>query len=133
MKCMATNYETVIDSYAWIEYFRGSPSGDKARQFIENGSSATASITLAELQEKYLREKWTTFEMDLRFIATKTSIISIDREISISGGRINFENKKKIKNWGMADSIILATARVLSAKVVTGDPHFKSLKEAIMI
>lgn len=130
---MATNYETVIDSYAWIEYFRGSPSGEKARQFIEKGSSATASITLAELQEKYLREKWTTFEPDLRFITTKSSVAPIDREISVSAGRINYENKKKIKNWGMADSIILATARVYSAKVVTGDPHFKGIKEATMI
>ncbi len=34
---MGTNYETVIDSYAWIEYFRGSSSGDKARQFKEKG------------------------------------------------------------------------------------------------
>jgi predicted nucleic acid-binding protein len=130
---MATNYEAVIDSYAWIEYFRGSSSGERAKQFIEKGTSVTASITLAELQEKYLREKWTTFESDLRFIATKTSVVPIDREISVSGGRINYENKKKIKNWGIADSIILATARVSSAKVVTGDPHFKGLKEAIMI
>ncbi len=130
---MVTNYETVIDSYAWIEYFRGSASGEKARQFIEKGSAATSSTTLAELQEKYLREKWTSFEADLRFIATKTSVVTIDREISISSGKINYENKKKIKNWGMADSIVLATARSFSAKVVTGDPHFKGMKEAIMI
>ena len=133
MKHMATNYETVIDSYAWIEYFRGSASGEKARPFIEKGSSATVSITLAELQEKYLREKWSTFAPDLKFITTKSSVVPIDREISVSGGRINYENKKKIKNWGMADSIILATARVFSAKVVTGDPHFKGIKETIMI
>ncbi len=130
---MATSCETVIDSYAWIEYFRGSASGEKARPFIEKGSPATASITLAELQEKYLREKWTTFEADLKFITTKTSVIPIDREISISSGRINYENKKKIKNWGMADSIMLATARAFTARVVTGDPHFRGLKEAIMI
>lgn len=133
MKRVPTDYEAVIDSYAWIEYFRGSPSGNRARQFIEKGSSATASITLVEMQEKYLRERWTTFEVDLGFIATRTSVIPMDRELSISAGRINFENKKKIRNWGMADSIILATARILSAKVVTGDPHFKGMKEAVMI
>ena len=33
----------------------------------------------------------------------------------------------------MADSIILAIARIFSAKVVTGDPHFKDVSEAIMI
>jgi len=95
--------------------------------------SAASSITVAELRERYLREKWTTFETGLRFIATKTSVIPIDRQNPIASGRINYENKRKIKNWGMADYIILATARAFAAKVVTGDPHFKGLKEAIMV
>lgn len=33
----------------------------------------------------------------------------------------------------MADSIILATARVVSAKVVTGDSHFEGLPEVIIV
>ena len=42
--------------------------------------------------------------------------------------------KKKIKNWRMADSIILATARLVNTKVVTGDGHFKDLiNKVIMI
>lgn len=41
--------------------------------------------------------------------------------------------KKRIKGWGMADSIILATARVSDAKVITGDEHFKGLKEAVFL
>lgn len=44
----------------------------------------------------------------------------------------HFENKKKIKNWGMSDSIILATAKLLNAKVVTGDEHFRDL-DAVML
>jgi predicted nucleic acid-binding protein len=136
MKPMATmtSYEAVIDSYAWIEYFRGSSSGEKAKEYIESGSAATSAITLAELQEKYLREKWDSMEPDLKFITTRTSLVTIDQKISLLAGRINYENKRKInKNWGMADSIVLATARTFSAKVVTGDPHFKDLNDAIMI
>ncbi|MGI0081665.1 MAG: PIN domain-containing protein [Nitrososphaerales archaeon] len=131
---MFTNYETVIDSYAWIEYFKGSSSGEKARNFIEKGSAATSVISLAELQEKYLREKWPSFEIDVRFITTKTALVPLDRTISILAGQINFQTKRKKKDWGMADSIILSTARVASAKVLTGDPHFeKDVPEAIMI
>lgn len=133
MNLMVTNYESVIDSYAWIEYFRGSSSGQKAKEFIERGSATTSAITLAELQEKYLREKWDSFELDLKFMTTKTSVIMIDQQISILAGRLNYENKKRIKNWGMADSIVLATARIFTATVVTGDPHFRDLKDAIMI
>jgi predicted nucleic acid-binding protein len=133
MKLMDMKYESVIDSYAWIEYFRGTNAGEKAKEFIEKGSAATSAITLAELHEKYLRENWSSFDIDIKYVATKTSLILVDREISILGGRINYENKRKIKNWGMADSIILATARKLSAKVLTGDPHFKNIKDAVMI
>jgi len=133
MKLMDTKYESVIDSYAWIEYFRGTNAGKKAKEFIEKGSAATSAITLAELREKYLRENWSSFDLDVKFVTTKTSLILIDHQISVSAGTISFENKKKIKNWGMADSIILATARRHSAKVVTGDPHFNNIKDAIII
>ena len=130
---MDMKYESVIDSFAWIEYFRGTSAGEKAKEFIEKGSAATSAITLAELREKYLRENWSSFDIDINFVVTKTSLVLVDREISILAGRINYENKKKIKNWGMADSIILATARKVSAKILTGDPHFKNIKDAVMI
>jgi predicted nucleic acid-binding protein len=52
MKLMDMNYESVVDSYAWIEYFRGTSAGEKAKEFIEKGSAATSVMTLAELREK---------------------------------------------------------------------------------
>jgi hypothetical protein len=45
----------------------------------------------------------------------------------------NGDIEKKIKDWAIADSIILATARKLSAKVVSGDSSLKNVREAIMI
>ena len=41
--------------------------------------------------------------------------------------------KKKIRDFGLIDAIILTTARKLKAKVVTGDPHFKKFKEVVFI
>ena len=133
MNPMSMNYESVIDSYAWIEYFKGTSSGEKARVFIEKGSAATSSITLAELQEKYFREKWNTFELDLKFITNKTALIPVDSKVSLLAGKINFQYKKEKRDWGMSDSIILATAKISSAKIVTGDRHFKDIQEAHMI
>ena len=43
------------------------------------------------------------------------------------------EIRKKIQNFGMADCVILLTARKLNAKIITGDLHFKGFKEAVMI
>jgi len=125
------SYEFVIDSYAWIEYFRGTERGEKAREFIESGKSATSSIVIAELSEKYSREG-RDFEEDFNFIVSSAKIVDLSKELAISAGKINFENKKKIKNWGMSDAIILATANLLGAKVVTGDEHFRNLNSVMI-
>ena len=127
------SFEYVIDSYAWVEYFRGTESGEKVRPFVERDSGATSTLTLAELKEKYLREKWPSFDEDLAFIMARTTLAPVDPQTAILAGEINHQRKKTKTNWGMADSIILATARNVSAKVVTGDPHFKDLPEAILI
>lgn len=127
------SYEFVIDSYAWIEYFRGSPAGSVAQRYIETDSAATSTLTLAELREKYLKERWGFFEEDLKFMTTRTSILAVDRTIALLAGEINHERKKTKRDWGMADSIILATTRNVSAKVVTGDRHFEDLPDVIML
>ena len=43
------------------------------------------------------------------------------------------KNKKEIDCWGLADSIVYATGIVKRAEVVTGDAHFKSLKNVVFI
>ena len=50
------SYKYVIDSYAWIEYFRGTRAGAKARRYIKEENSATPTIVIAELSRKLLRE-----------------------------------------------------------------------------
>jgi predicted nucleic acid-binding protein len=126
-------FDCVVDSYAWVEYFRGSVRGAKVRDYIESRTVATSAITIAELQEKYLREKWRHFTEDLSFMMARTTLVPVDRNISLAAGQINYSRKKVQKDWGMADSIVLATARELSAGVLTGDPHFKDLPEAVLI
>src|SRR3989344_3902109 len=126
------NYEYIIDSYDWVEYFEGSKQGEMAKEFIESKNSATSVIIIAELSEKYEGET-KKFDEDLRFIISQTKIIVLNTELALFAGKINNENKKKIKNWGMADSIILATARINKAKVVTGDEHFRNLDSVMIV
>ena len=40
---------------------------------------------------------------------------------------------KTIKDFGFADAFVLATARKLNSKILTGDMHFKSVKNAVLI
>lgn len=122
----------VIDSFAWIEYFAGSKAGEFAKRYIESDDSITPTIVIAELSEKYARLK-EDFINKLKFIILKSRTVALSEDIAILAGTINVDRKKQVSRWGLADSIILATARLQNASVVTGDEHFRDLDEAIMI
>jgi len=63
----------------------------------------------------------------------------IDEKLALETGKAYLELVKHAKNIGLrqkpsfVDAIILATARKLQAKIITGDKHFKGLKETIWI
>jgi predicted nucleic acid-binding protein len=132
------SYSFVIDSYAWIEYFRGSKRGFPVRNYVEKENSATPTIVIAEISRKLLkevlagRETAVGRESKLDFIKTSTFVVELNEEIARLAGEIDVERKKMVRDWGLADSIILATARKEDAKVVTGNKHFIDLKNEII-
>ena len=122
----------VLDSFAWIEYFNGTSAGERVRGLLENGLAVTPAIVVAELSEKYRRLN-REFGSKYDFVRARTSIIPLEEELARAAGELNFERKKRVKGWGMADSIVLATARRSGSKIITGDPHFKDLSEETII
>jgi predicted nucleic acid-binding protein len=123
----------VIDAYAWIEYLDGSDSGKKVDSIIENDDeSYTCAITLGEVVSKVAR-KGKDAKIAYDVLLSNSQIITVDEEISLQAGLIHCEMRKTIKDFGLADAYILATARKLKSKILTGDPHFQEIKEAIMI
>lgn len=125
--------EYVIDSYAWVEYFKGSKTGEVARKYIESEGSITPTIVIAELAHKYAREGWDFWKADLEFIEANSALIELTAKLAEDAGIINAEMKKKDRTWGMSDSIVLATGKKYNVKVVTGDEHFRNLDNAVMI
>ncbi len=125
--------KVVLDSFAWIEYFSGSLRGEKVREYVQRGIATTPTIVLAEISEKYARMRLDPGGRVV-FVRSRSVVIALDEELALLAGRISYERKKTVKGWGLADSIMLATARRLKARVVTGDSHFKDLTtETIMI
>lgn len=133
------SYDFVIDSYAWIEYFRGSSRGALAKPYIEDEDSATPTIVIAEISRKLLNEVFEGRETvegrgeKLDFIRTSTIIVELTMDIAKMAGEIDVERKKIVRGWGLSDSIILATARRGNARVVTGDRHFADLKDEVIL
>lgn len=124
----------VIDAFAWVEYFDGTERGLKVRKIIEDKENEifTSFVTFAEVVSKAKRR-----EIDIREIVSALSGLStmpeINKSISIETGLFHAEIKKSEKNFGLADAFVVIAARKLNAKILTGDPHFKNIKEAVMI
>ena len=124
----------VIDAYAWIEYLIGSDTGAKVYAILEkeNIETYTCAVTVAEVVSKVAREgKDVKVAYDV--LLSNSKVINADEELSKDAGLVHAEVRKTEKDFGLADAYVLATARKLKSKVLTGDPHFKNMKEAVPI
>jgi predicted nucleic acid-binding protein len=125
----------VIDSYAWIEYFMGTKTGEKVKPIIENTEEKiTPTICLAEIYAKTLRaENDELAEKQRIFIKEKSALAPLDEITAVEAAMLTSKLKREIPGWGLADSIVYATALIKKAEVVTGDEHFKKLKNVTYI
>jgi predicted nucleic acid-binding protein len=125
----------VIDSYAWIEYFMGTEAGKKAKPIIESSEEKiTPTICLAEVYAKTLKvESKELAEKQRAYIKEKSAIAALDELIAVESAKVQAKMKKEIEGWELADSIVYATALLKKAEVVTGDEHFKKLKNVLFI
>ncbi len=124
----------IIDSYAWVEYLDGSKRGEKLRTILDDAETTTytSAVTLAEVVSKAIRTH-RDHELALKVLSSDSTIVDADEELSKSAGIIHAQARQTSSDFGLADAYVLATARKLEGKIVTGDPHFQGYKEAIMI
>ena len=127
-----SNY--VIDAWAWVEYLVGSEQGATLKKILDenNNEVYTCAITLGEVISKVAREK-RDVEAAIGVVSSNSKIVNVDKDLSLQAGLLHCEMRKTLKDFGLADAYVLATARKLNAKVLTGDLHFKNIKDAVMI
>ena len=124
----------MVDAWAWVEYLVGSEQGAKLNKILDESSNEiyTCAITLAEVISKVAREN-RDVEAACIMLSSNSQLVNIDKELSLEAGLLHCEIRKTLKDFGLADAYVLATARRLNAKVLTGDLHFKNIKDAVMI
>ena len=130
----------VYDTYAWIEYFRGSEKGAVVKRLLESQEGYTPSIVLAEVARKYRREGFNKDDIlkRLLFIVGKTEVVTIDIEISLKASEIYLEllelsKKLRLRTPSLADAIVYSIAMLKQDKLVTGDRLFRNMKNIIYI
>ena len=116
----------VFDTYAWIEYFIDGKNANSIENYLKNEVILTPILVLLEISNKANKENW-DIKKHMNFIKLKSTIFGLTEDVIIENGK-NYNNiRKKIKDFGIVDSTILTTARINNCKILTGDPHFKSL------
>jgi predicted nucleic acid-binding protein len=136
-----TAAKIVIDAYAWIEFFIGSEKGRRVKEIIEDADEVyTPGTVLAEIARKYLREGVDDETVDARLesISAASNIVHIDPELASEAARCYIEmaakaRKSKLNTPSLFDALVLAAGRLLKAKVLTGDEHFKNLSETVWL
>jgi len=124
----------IVDSWAWVEYLIGSDYGEQAKQIIENKENEifTCVLSIAEIMSMTKRENRDS-DSAYNFITSLSKIYDVNNELSKNAGFLHAEIRKTIKDFGLVDAFVLAISRELKAKILTGDKHFKSFKEAVLI
>ena len=118
----------VLDTWVWVEYWRGNTA---VRPWVEErGPLFSSTITFAETVRYCAIQGIDTAILlhCLDDIRTRSTVLPLDEALAISAGHL-----KNREVEGIADAIILATARAGGHQVVTGDPHFRDVEDAVYL
>jgi predicted nucleic acid-binding protein len=113
-----------------VEYFKGSKHGAQARAYIDGDEDAIVSaINVAEVYRWVLREYDEPTAEDYRSILrTRAGIVPVDEATAVRGAQV-----RAAHGWGLRDALVYATATAHAARIVTGDPDFRKVPDAIFI
>jgi predicted nucleic acid-binding protein len=124
----------IIDSWAWIEYLIGSEKGFILKRLMDNKNHKfiTMECTLSELKSYCLRTN-SDFS-NIRSIVKRNSIVlPVLAAHWTKAAQIKHEMRKKVKDFGLIDSILITKQREFNCKIISGDKHFKGMKYVIYI
>jgi predicted nucleic acid-binding protein len=113
----------IVDSSAWLEYFANGPNAAYFGAAIEDTDALIVpSLTLYEVFKRVLQQR--DEESALRAVAVmqQGTVIDLDARMALDAARVSLDTRLP-----MADSIVLATARLHGATLWTQDADFATL------
>src|SRR3990172_221193 len=127
------SFDCVLDSFALMEYLRGGPFGERVREYIEHGNGATPSLVIAELSAKFHREGLEGWPEAREFTLPHTPILGLDWSVADKAGDTLKALRSRRKSAGLADAIVLETARSVQAPLLTGDQDLKGAEGVLFL
>ena len=121
----------LIDSYGWLEYFLEGPLAEKYAKYIEEANEenyVTPTIVVYEVYKRIRSIQGEQSALEAYAQITRTKIVELTSQIALEAAEISLST-----SLGMADSMIVATAKAYNAQIVTSDKHLKDFKETRFI
>jgi len=113
----------VIDSSAWLEFFADGPNAAEFAQPLgERDSLIVPTITIYEVFKVVCRQRGEDAALQAAALMQQGRVVELTPSLAMVAARTSME-----LGLPMADSIILATARLHDALLWTQDEHFRDL------
>ena len=113
----------VVDSSAWLEYFAGGPNAPFFAAPIEDtGELLVPSLTIYEVFKRVVQQRDEGDALRAVAVMQQGSVVDLDIRIALSAARVSLDARLP-----MADSVVLATARLHRATLWTQDADFEGL------
>lgn len=126
------SYDYVVDSSVWVDYFSGSERGNKVKGIIEAKKLATSIIAVAELADKFFRDK-IDFSTHLLFIQSRAAILPLNVDLSLKAAKIKGERRKIKSKFGLSDALQYASAQDCGALFLTADNDFVNMPGVLLV
>jgi predicted nucleic acid-binding protein len=113
----------VVDSSAWLEYFADGPNAAFFATPIERpGELIVPSLTIYEVFKRIVQQRDEGDALRVVAVMQQGVVVDLDARIAVSAARLSIDTKLPV-----ADSVVLATARLHGARVWTQDADFDGL------
>ena len=128
-----TSEAVVFDSWAWWEVVRSSPLGDRlARRYLEamGVRVLTVDYTLAEIAAKLaLLGLGASIPASLAVIERASNVLPISVAVAELAASLRLELRRTDPHASLFDAVVLATARLHPATLISGDPCYAGQRD----
>lgn len=119
----------LIDTSAWVEWLAGSPTGEMvATHLPEQNDWLVPTMVQLELAKWLVREVGEDKADQVIAFTQLCNVVPLDTGIALAAAEACREHK-----LATADAIIFATARAMSAVLITCDAHFEGLPGVVLV
>jgi predicted nucleic acid-binding protein len=119
----------VVDSCGWLEYFASGPNSDFFAPALEaTDDLVVPALCVYEVFKRVLQQRGEGDALQAIALMQQGSVVELSVPLALDAARLSVD-----LGLPMADSVILATARSVGARLWTQDAHFDGITDVAYI